>query len=62
MLSSAHILIAFEVLCHAALALLHLWHRLGLPSLSHEARETLAGLLYAGLAGGSLVGAIAYAY
>ena len=62
MLSPALILIAFEVLCHASLALLHLWNRLGLPSLSHEARKTLAGLLYAGLAGGSLVGAIAYAY
>jgi len=29
---------------------------------SHEARETLTGLLYAGMAGGLLVGAIAYAH
>ncbi len=62
MLSLTLSLIAFEVLCHAALALLHLWHRLGLPSLSHEARETLVGLLYAGMAGGLVVGALIYAH
>jgi len=62
MLSLTLILIAFEALCHVALALLHLWHRLGLASVSHEARETLAGLLYAGMTGGLLVGAVHYAH
>ena len=51
MLSLTLILIAYEVLCHALLALLHLlhlrWPTLALP---HRAREAAVGLLYAGLA------------
>jgi hypothetical protein len=58
MLSPALILIAFEVLCHALLALLHLLDPLGLPPLPHRERETLAGLLYAAMAGALLVWAL----
>lgn len=60
MLSLALILIAFEAICHALLALLHL---LQLPSLRHRVKETLVGLLYAGMTGALLVGvAMAYAH
>ena len=62
MLSLALILIAFEVLCHAALALLHLLPLLGLPAPSHEARETLVGLLSAALTGALVVAALSYAH
>ena len=51
MLSLTVILIAYEVICHALLALLHLLHLLWPTlALSHRAREAVVGLLYAGLA------------
>jgi len=51
MLSLTAILIGYEILCHALLALLHLLHLLWpMPALSHRAREAVVGLLYAGLA------------
>ncbi|HYN79721.1 MAG TPA: hypothetical protein VES73_18220 [Lamprocystis sp. (in: g-proteobacteria)] len=50
MLSLTVILIAYEILCHAILALLHLLHLWPTLVLSHQTRDTWTGLLYAGLA------------
>lgn len=62
MLSLALILIAVEVLCHAGLALLHLWHLLRLPSLPDRSKETLCGLLYAGMTGALMVATVVYGH
>ena len=62
MLTPALILIAFDIACHLLLALLHLMQHLPLPPMSHRARETLAGLAYAGMAVVLFVGAIVLAH
>ncbi|MBV5335956.1 hypothetical protein JZU48_02895, partial [bacterium] len=49
-LSLTLILIAYEIVCHALLALMHLLHLWPALVLSRQTRDTLIGLLYAGLA------------